>query len=181
MASTKVKSGIVIEQVVPGAFYQGIFPGGFRDALTGIHIPGPIVNLDRETKRQVVSVHSMPDPVQLPHSKEVYDYKDKDRKVRELTVVPFDRQDESPMHDAFNLALATGIIRRVEDADVQALYPAAWEQRKEKFVFTREVAAVPMVDLIAEYNNEKAHGAKKAHAEGQERAIKAATPPPPKN
>jgi hypothetical protein len=147
----KSRGGIVFDNIEPGAFYQCSQPGGFTDTTTGIHVPGPKVKLDEVNKRQVVGISDLPDPIQMPHKKEVYDYKDKDRKVREKAVVPFDRKDEYPFHEAFQMALSTGILRKVEDEDVEKFYPAAWEARQTNIVYTNEIAITPMADLIDQH------------------------------
>lgn len=157
-----------------GAFYQGCLPGGFTDSTTGIIIPGPIVNIDETRNRQVSSISSLPDPVQIPHKKLVEDYKDKDRKVRESVEVAFDRNDEAPLHTALFLALQTGIIRRITDEEVEARYPEAWAKRRDSIVFSRENAEIPMLDLIAAFHD-KVDAAK---AESNKK-IKNAVPPPP--
>lgn len=144
----KQRAGLLFEDLVPGAFYQGVTPGGFTDASTGMHIPGPKVNLDAVNKRQVVSVSDLPDPVQLPHKKEVLEFKDKDRKVRDKAIVPFDRRDEYPFHEGFQMALSTGVIAKIEDEDVEKYYPEAWKNRQSEIVYTNEISVVPMGDLI---------------------------------
>lgn len=148
MANRKNRGGLVFETIQPGAFYQGVLPGGFTDATTSIHIPGPKVALDEVNKRTVTKVTDLPDPVQIPHLKEVYEFKDKDRKIREKSLVPFDRDDEFQYHQAFQMALSTGIIREVSDEDVQKFYPEAWAKKQDRIVYTQEISVTPMIDLI---------------------------------
>lgn len=182
------KKGVIeVGAIVPGGFYQGVFPGGFTDAVTGIHVPGPVVNLDKETKRQVVSISSMPDPVQVPHFKRIIDFKDKDRKVREEVEVTFDRQDEQPLHEGLVLALNTGNIRYVSEEEMADRYPQAWEEREERKVFDKAgKPARPMLELIEEFHvaaeksNQRAEEANDAHIAGTNALDKPLTPPKPR-
>lgn len=173
----KNKGGVVFEEIEPGAFYQCIQPGGFTDAVTGIHVPGPKVTLDDTTKRTVVEVSELPNPIQLPHLKEVYEFKDKDRKVREKVMAPFNRKDDYPFHEAFQMALSTGIIRKVDDEDVEDYYPEAWANRRERIVYTQEVSVTPMADLISQAEKRKLHermdAAREDSAASRERATSA--------
>lgn len=175
MAGKKNRGGLVFENIEPGSWYQGVFPGGFTDATTSIHVPGPKVHLDTVNKRQVTSVAELPDPIQLPHLKEVYEFKDKDRKVREKVLAPFDRKDDYPYHEAFQMALSTGIIRKVEDHDVEKYYPKAWANRREKIVYTSEIASTPMADLIEEREQAMLKERAEAEKEAGKRSRSAAT------
>lgn len=146
--ATTRKRERLIERIEPGGFYQGVYAGGFTDATTSLHVPGPIVNIDATRNRQVVSISSLPDPIQIPHKKIVFESKDKDGKVRTEIEVDFDRLDEQPLHDGLFQALQTGIIRQVPDEDVEELYPNAWAARKSHLVFSRESSVQPMSELI---------------------------------
>lgn len=156
------KQYIGYEKVAPGAFYQGCFPGGFSDSVTGIHVPGPIVFVNNEAERMITGVASLPDPVQMPHVKLVLDFIDKDRKDRKWIEAPFDRQDTAPLHEALALALGTGIIRELPDEEVERRYPDAWAKRSSHLVFDPNANRdeTPMRDLIAEH--EKVMDAKAA-------------------
>src|SRR5579872_7466800 len=135
---------IVIERIIPGAFYQSVQPGGFTDASTGIHIPGPKVHIDPVT-RGVAAVAEMPDPVQIPHLKRTFDLKDNKLQVD----APFDRVDAEATTEGLNMALQTGIIRRVSDEEVKELYPAAYAKRNKEIVFNPNGQnVVPMATLV---------------------------------
>lgn len=173
----KNHGGIIFDSIIPGDFYISNDPGGWTDRTTGIHFPGPTVNLVQDGSRMIDSVNSVPDPVQLPHVKVIVDFKDKDRKVQERKEVPFDRQDETPLHDGISQALGTGIIEHVSDEDIQRFYPNAWKNRQEKYVYDAEVKiARPMTELISEYHTKRALE-DKAVIGNAEAALK--TPPPP--
>ena len=151
----KNHGGIIFDAIIPGDFYLSNDPGGWTDRITGIKIPGPIVNIDQDT-RMIENIESMPDPVQLPHFKMIVNTKDKDRKIQERSEVPFDRADENPMHDGLNQALATGIIEHVEDEKVRELYPNAWAKRKAHYVYDDEKKTPrPMGDLISEFHTKR--------------------------
>jgi len=141
---------IIIERVIPGAFYQSVAPGGFTDAVTGIHIPGPTVHIDPVT-RGVAAVAEMPAPVQIPHLKRTFDLKDNLLQVE----APFNRVDAEATTEGLNMALQTGIIRRVSDEEVKELYPAAFAARNEKIVYRHDgQTVVPMASLVDQFQEQ---------------------------
>ncbi|GAC1334242.1 MAG: hypothetical protein NVSMB14_01280 [Isosphaeraceae bacterium] len=128
--------GMEVSVFIPGAYYQGVTVGGFSDALTGYHVPGPKANVEG-SKRQVVSLTDVPDPIQLPHVKIVIEITDAG-KTRKEVEVPFNANDSQPMHEAFQNALSTGLIRIIPDEDVMERYPNAWAKYEEKIVWLGE-------------------------------------------
>ena len=128
--------GMEISVFIPGAFYQGVTVGGFTDALTGIHIPGPKAVVEG-SRRTVVSLTEIPDPIQLPHTKIVIEVIDAGKTRREVEVA-FNQSDTQPMHEGFQNALSTGIIRIIADEDVEERYPNAWANYQEKIVWLTE-------------------------------------------
>ena len=186
-ARRSTKTGIAFDILEGGKFYQGVMPGGFTDAQTGIHVPGPKANLDGSTKRVVVSLTELPDPIQLPHFKIVNELSE-GGKTRKEVEVDFTADDEQPVHEAFQLALATGIIRMVPDETVEEKYPAAWAARSEHLVYRIDNLASkkPMLELLhdAEDAGRLANLAKKAHdhetPDLDEPRAKTLPPPPKK-
>ena len=175
--ATKNHGGVLFDSIVPGDFYISNDPGGWTDRTTGIHVPGPIVDVDKDT-RMIEGVHTMPNPVQIPHYKMVVDFKDKDRKIQERKEVPFDRPDEIPLHDALNMALSTGIIVRVSDEEMETTYPEAWAERKAHYLYDEEKKTQrPMADMIADYH--KARAVKDAEILANAAAKTSNLPPPP--
>ncbi len=173
---SKNTGGIIFDSVIPGDFYFSTHPGGWTDRTTGIHVPGPVVNVDKDT-RMYESVEAMPNPVQLPHYKIVVDMKDKDRKIQERKEVPFDRADEVPLHDGLNMALSTGIISHISDEEMQETYPEAWAARKTHYIYDDETKIQrPMGDMIAEFHKKRALEDANIIAEAANRT---APPPPP--
>lgn len=174
----KNHGGVIFESLEPGEFYRSISPGGFTDRVTGIHVPGPIVKESSDGTRMIEGVVSMPNPVQLPHFKSILDFKDKDRKIQEKKEVPFDRQDETPLHDGLSQALGTGIIEHVSHEDMLEFYPDAWAARKEHLVYdTEEKVARPMGEMISEYHKARVANDKSIVGEAQA-ALKTPLPPP---
>jgi hypothetical protein len=175
----KNHGGIIFDTIVPGDFYISNDPGGWTDRITGIKIPGPIVNIDQDT-RMIEGIATMPDPVQIPHVKIVVNVKDKDRKVQERTEVPFDRADDMPLNDGLNQALATGIIERLEDEVVAELYPNAWAKRKAHYVYDDEKKTPrPMRDLISEFHASRKTQDKAILESAEVALITVKAPPPP--
>jgi hypothetical protein len=142
-------TGIAFNVLQPGAFYQCVQPGGFGDSLTGIFIPGPKAELDGSTKRTVVTLTDLPEPVQLPHMKLIVKTKESGKGTEEVEV-PFNEADEQPVHEAFMLALATEIIRLVPDEEMEEHYPETWEAREEHLVWrhANTSKAEPMINLL---------------------------------
>jgi hypothetical protein len=181
------KTGISFDVLVPGAFYQGVYPGGFSDSLTGIHIPGPKAILDGSTKRSVVRLTDLPEPVQLPHYKIVVEVSDSG-KTRKEVESDFNANDEQPVHDAFQLGLATGVIRMVPDDEMEEKYPETWAERQERYVW-RQHDVTKVVDMAAmlreaQENDDFARFANETTAQTRERVEAIDTPrrppPPPK-
>lgn len=192
------QSGIAFDVLIPGAFYQCVQPGGFSDSLTGIHVPGAKAILDGSTKRTVVGLTEVPDPVQLPHSKIIVEVSE-GGKVRSEVEVDFNANDEQPVHEAFQLALATGIMRMVPDEEVEEKYPRAWASRDPHIVWRSENAqkSRPMIEMLKEAedagdfakiaDNARKVGAAQENIATTEGALDAprrpartrATPPPP--
>lgn len=143
--------GITFEPLIPGAFYQGIMPGGFSDSLTGLHIPGPKAIIDGPLRRETIALTDLPDPIQIPHTKIVIDLNESGKSRKEIEV-PFNEHDETPLHDAFQLALGTGIIRMVPDDVVEEKYPGAWAKRIEHYVWQTDKAKQqrPAMEMIQE-------------------------------
>ena len=46
---SKNTGGIIFDSVIPGDFYFSTHPGGWTDRTTGIHVPGPVVNVSLAT------------------------------------------------------------------------------------------------------------------------------------
>jgi len=155
-------SKIVIERVEPGAFYQHTQPGHYTSPVTGIRIPGPIVTIDSMTN-QVNGVGEMPDPVQIPTHKVSFDLKEKDQEVE----CAFDRIDAEGTCDDLNLALQTGVIRRVPDEKMQELYPDVWARRKERIVWAPNKPTKPTAEFIDDF--EHAPDFQKARAAAKQR------------
>lgn len=175
-------NGYEVKRVHAGDFLQGIEVGGFTDASTGIHIPGPRVILNDD--RQVVRIASMPDPVQLPAFKMV-DRIDRDGKLYREKVA-FDYNDPTGRNpsliDALSLALSVGLIRVVPESEMRERYPHVLANADSESLFERgESKPVDMSVLIGQYHARKdaekdaeaealgkLHGADKTH----ERAAK---------
>lgn len=126
--------GLEHHQLVAGSFYQCIQVGGFTDRATGIHIPGPKAILDDSTKREVIELTEIPEPVQIPHFKIVVEISDSGKTKKEVER-DFTAIDDMPVCEAFHLALSTGIIRRVPDHVMEEKYPETWASRKEHYVW----------------------------------------------
>jgi hypothetical protein len=150
--------GLVHHSLIAGAFYQGLYPGGFSDSLTGIHIPGPRANVDDSNKREIINFIDIPEPVQLPHFKIVLEVSD-GGKTRKEVEVDFNANDEQPVHEAFQLALSTGVIRLVADEIMEEKYPETWAMRKEKYVWRdfNTKPQRPVTDLFEEAENAGAY------------------------
>ena len=159
MAKTRTASGqrvsdqhgLVHHSLIAGAFYQGLHPGGFTDALTGIHVPGPRAEVDDSNKREIIRFIDIPEPVQLPHYKIILEISE-GGKTRKEVEVDFNANDEQPVHEAFQLALSTEVIRLVSDEEMEEKYPETWAARKDKYVW-RDFNTKPqrsVRDLFAE-------------------------------
>jgi hypothetical protein len=124
---------LVGERLHPGGFYRCVQPGGFTDAGTSIHVPGPKVRVDPDT-RVTLEVIELPTPIQLPHFKIAKIF---DREKREIIdrEVPFTRRDEDFVQAGLQAALDAGVIERVAESHVEHVYPDAWAARKEHIVF----------------------------------------------
>lgn len=131
------KTGIAFDVLVPGAFYQCNLPGHFTDSLTGIVIPGPKAVVDDSQRRNVLSLTELPEPVQLPHFKLTVEVSDSGKTRKEIES-DFNATDEQPVHEAFQYALATGIIRLVPDEEVEEKYPETWANRDPRIVWQSE-------------------------------------------
>jgi hypothetical protein len=154
------------------AWLIGVYPGGFSDRLTGIHVPGPIVNVEG-TDRRIVGIASLPNPVRIPRSKVLVSYERarpgcEPQAVR--TVVDFcDNSDQQGMHDGLRLAVLTGTVRVLTDAEVQRDFPEAWEkaQREGETTFDPSTenasnrSSVDMLDLARKFRE-----AQRAQREG---------------
>lgn len=143
--------GLVHHSLIAGAFYQGIHPGGFTDALTGIHVPGPRAEVNEGKKREVIRFIDIPEPIQLPHFKIVVETSD-GGKTRKEVEVDFNANDEQPVHESFQLALSTNVIRLVTDEIMEEKYPETWAARLEKYVW-RDFSTKPsrpVQDLMEE-------------------------------
>lgn len=127
-------SGLSFTMLVPGAFYQGVMPGGFTDALTSIHIPGPKAVLGGPTKREVISLTELPEPVQIPHVKLVSEKTEGGKVIKEVER-DFTAPDEQPVHEGFMLALASEVIRLVPEEEMQERFPETWANRQEHYVY----------------------------------------------
>jgi hypothetical protein len=150
MAKETVQS-IILERIEPGEFYQSVESGGWTDSLTGIHVPGPKVQIDPVT-HDVIKITELPDPIQIPHLKRTWDLKDNSLKVDDR----FDRQDAEALTDGLQLALSVGIIRHVPLHEVEKFYPKAYANRRttsDPIVFSREKHIVPMADLVRDFQN----------------------------
>lgn len=156
MAKSNRQSGMEFEVFENGAFYQGVTPGGFTDAKTGIIIPGPRAVVDDSANRNIISLTDIPDPIQLPHKKLIMEVTESGKERKEVEK-DFNSVDETPLHDAFQHALATGIIQIVSPETMQERYPEAWAKRQAKIVFRTEnvLRPVPFADMLeeAEQNN----------------------------
>lgn len=146
--------GLVYETIEPGGFYQCVAVGGITDAHTHLHIPGPRVSRDPDSG-VILEVTELPSPIQIPSH-----YISREREVHGETRSPFiereyrfnerDTNGQRPA-ELFSQALATGLIRRVSDEDMEKFYPDAFANRKAKIVWRPEnlEKAVPMADLIS--------------------------------
>ena len=153
--SGKIKpvSTSLFEAVKPGEFYIGVFPGHFTCPITGIIIRGPIVNVGGITGMEILSIASLPDPVQIPHKKHVV-IVDKNNKQTESDV-DFDASGDSPLHAALNLAVSTGQIRHVPEAEMEKYFPEAYAAREENLVFSKIRYDVSMEEVTAKFLAEK--------------------------
>lgn len=151
------ESGISMQMLVPGAFYQCVQPGGFGCSLTGIHIPGPRAILDGTTKRVITALTDVPEPVQIPHKKLVIEISESG-KIRKEVEKDFNEADEQPVHEALQLALATEIIRMVSQEEMQEIYPETWEARDEHLVWRHENTSkkVPLLELLQSAQDDNA-------------------------
>lgn len=136
--------------IIPGAFYRSSQPGGWGDSTTRIHIPGPIVKIDKVT-RQIVGVDSIPAPIQLPTHKESFSLVN----PKERETCAFDRYDAEALCEGLNLALQTGNIEVVANETVKELFPKAWDKRKERIVFKRSNGVLdpikPLSQLVEDF------------------------------
>lgn len=139
------------EVIIPGAFYISRQPGGWADANTGIHIPGPIVKIDKIT-REVVGIDSMPNPVQMPTHKISFLTENKNERGE----VPFDRVDAEATCEGFNLALQTGNIELISNETVKELFPKAWANRQDKIVHSKSSADTkPLGELLDDFMQQR--------------------------
>lgn len=146
--------GLVHHSLIAGAFYQGLHVGGFTDSLTGIHIPGPKAEIDEGKKREIIRFIDIPEPIQLPHFKVIVEISEGGKSRKEVEV-DFNANDEQPVHEAFQLALSTNVIRLVPDDIMEEKYPETWAMRKEKYVW-RDFSTKPqrpVQDLLEEAEN----------------------------
>lgn len=146
MAKDKIEVG---QTITPGAFYWSRQPGGWADASTGIHFPGPIVKIDKVT-RQITGVDSMPAPVQLPTHKESFSLTN----PKEREVCAFDRTDSEALCEGLNLAMQTCNIEVCPNEIVQELYPKAWAKRQDRIVFKRGTSmnpTKPLAELVSDF------------------------------
>lgn len=154
-ARSNPESGMSFDILIPGKFYQGVTPGGFGDSLTGIHIDGPRAIIDTSTKRHIIGLTDLPEPIQLPHFKLVIELSESGKEQKEIEKA-FNAADENPIHEAFALALATGIIRLVTDEEMEAHYPETWEARNPKYVWRADNLrpTIPMIDMLRDAQDE---------------------------
>jgi hypothetical protein len=135
--SAKPQAVFTGERLLVGAFYISTQVGGWTDVITGLHIPGPKVRVRQDT-REPLEITELPRPVQLPHWK-TERVLDKESRLYVDREVPFDRHDESSYHEGLQMALDCGIIERLDDERVRRVYPDAWAERQEHYVFSRDV------------------------------------------
>lgn len=144
----------MFEAVKPGDFYIGVFPGHFTCPITGIIFRGPKVRMGGSTGLEILAVDSMPDPVQIPHFKHIIEVDS--RGVRHERDVDFDRSGDDAIHEAIQLAIVTGQIKHVPEDVMMKHFPAAYEKRQEKIVYSRVRRDVSMEDLTAAFFAESA-------------------------
>lgn len=140
---TRNAGGLIFERLQDGAWYIGVHPGGFTDSETGIHIPGPKAIVEEHT-RKVLDICDIPEPVQIPHARLVVQPKDptNSRSERVETEIGFTEKDfyEQSIADGLQMALSTGIIRHVPDAEVEKYFPETYAKRQEHFVYAPQRA-----------------------------------------
>lgn len=145
-----MSSGYSIDRVAPGRWYQGVFAGGFSDAQTGIHVPGPIVELDKDTRKPVRIVH-LPDPVQIPHKRVIQRIDERGHVTTEEVAMDYSTDEHPSALDGLHLALQCGQIREVPAEEMQRRYPDAFADKREDRVYDPTPKAVSMTELLDQF------------------------------
>lgn len=155
MNKQKNAGGLIFETLIPGEHYTCTQVGGISDSETGIQIAGPRVTTDPDTRR-VLEVSELPAPTQLPHARIVRERKIPNDLRSEFVEreYPFTERDANGtlVGEVFAMALATGILRHVPQAEMEKYFPEAWAQRQENYVWrpSHLTKMTPMADLVAE-------------------------------
>jgi|GEM_PF-4878758 len=159
-----------IDRVQPGKFYQAVFAGGWTDAQTGIHVPGPIVETDPCT-RKPVRIAYMPPPVQIPHRRTIQRIDDRGKLITEEVAMDYSTGEHPSVLDGLHLALQCGQIREVAEDELRRRYPDAFAQKRDDSLHDPTPKAVSMAELLdqfyaaAERLNERAADADAARHE----------------
>lgn len=161
--------GYSVARVHPGGWYAGVFPGGFTDAVTGIHIPGPIVEVDE--LRRPTKIVSMPAPVQIAHRRTIQRIDDHGKLITEEVAMDYSTDEHPSVLDGLHLALGCGVIREVSEDELKRRYPDAFADKREDRVYDPTPKAVSMTELLdqfyaaAERSNDRAADADAARRE----------------
>lgn len=164
---------IIRVPVKAGAFVVGRTVGGFTDSGTGLHFAGPKARICEVTKA-VLELHSFPDPIQLPTTKQSPNPKD----LSEYLEIDFFDGDSLNVHDAIRMALDTHILEVVDDEEVRACYPHVWEKRREWCFEVRsnerdKAKTESLADLYDAARNAHLSKAREAHQTAHEDAERA--------
>lgn len=161
--------GYTVARVRPGSWMQGCFPGGWSCAVTGIHIPGPIVEVDE--LRRPIKIVSMPAPVQIPHKRTIQRIDERGKLVTEEVPMDFSSDENPSVLDGLHLALACGVIREVSEEELKRRYTDAFADKREDSVYDPSPKTVSMTELLeqfyaaAERSNDRAADADAARRE----------------